>query len=94
MGLLGMSGKTFFGTPIRIMPPGLGASSYHLGTINVNGKIWNEFLNEGFDPWAGRHLMHEYGHYLQEKYPGKLNYYSQIVPAGLEAFQKDFAERD
>src|SRR5690554_589649 len=79
MGLLGMSGYTFFGAPIRLIPYDFGASSYFGGAINIYVGDWKEFLKTGLNSRMGRHLMHEYGHYLQEKYGGMLKYYG-IVP--------------
>src|SRR5690606_30444306 len=78
-GLVGMSGYTFFGAPVRLIPYDFGASSYFGGAINVYTGTWKKYLKEGLDSNIGKHLMHEYGHYLQEKYGGLLNYYG-IVP--------------
>src|SRR5690606_27435464 len=74
-GLVGMSGYTFFGAPVRLIPYDFGASSYFGGAINVYTGTWKKYLKEGLDSNIGKHLMHEYGHYLQEKYGGLLNYY-------------------
>src|SRR5690606_17387288 len=77
------SGYTFFGAPIRFIPYDFGASSYFAGAINIHKSTCEAYLKGGLDSWAGRHLMHEYGHYLQEKYAGTLNYYGIVVPKSL-----------
>src|SRR5690554_554528 len=94
MGLFGMSGKTFFGAPIRLIPYDFGASSYFGGALNVYVGTWKKYLKDGLDSYIGRHLMHEYGHYLQEKYAGKIDYYTKVVPASLESFQGDHHDRN
>ncbi|MDN3706157.1 RHS repeat-associated core domain-containing protein [Myroides ceti] len=87
IGILGMSSYTFFGAPVRLIPYDFGASSYFGGALNVYVGTWNEYLEKGLDSYIGRHLMHEYGHYLQEKYAGSIDYYNKVVPASLESFQ-------
>jgi len=82
------SGYTFFGAPIRFIPYDFGASSYFAGAINVHISTWKEYLKEGLDSPVGRHLMHEFGHYLQEKYRGFLNYYGIVVPQSLQTINK------
>ncbi|RRJ87102.1 hypothetical protein, partial [Flavobacterium macacae] len=86
---LGTGGFTFFGAPIRLIPFDAGASSYFGGAINVYQGNWEKYLKKGLNSPTGRYLMHEYGHYLQEKHGGKINYYTQVVPASLESFNND-----
>ncbi|MFA9192503.1 RHS repeat-associated core domain-containing protein [Flavobacterium sp. FZUC8N2.13] len=58
----------FYGVPVKIIPEFFGGGSYFAGSINVPRSIWEGYKNEGLNSWSGRFLMHEYGHFLQEKY--------------------------
>ncbi len=78
-GFSGMSGVTFFGAPVRLIPFNFGASSYFGGAINIYVGTWKKYLKDGLDSYIGRHLMHEYGHYLQEKYTGKIHRKNRLL---------------
>lgn len=43
-GLVGMSGYTFFGAIVRLIPYNFGASSYFRGAINVNIGTWKKIF--------------------------------------------------
>jgi hypothetical protein len=78
--------QIFFGCPIRIIPD-IGAGSYFAGAINISNKIWQRYLKNGLNSFEGRFLMHEYGHYLQNKNGGSFWYIypaiSSIIDAGI-----------
>lgn len=72
--------RTFHGVPIRFISESLSFNSYIFGAINIQKSSYETFLKKGPDSNAGRVLMHEYGHYLQEKLYGSYRYYTEIAP--------------
>jgi hypothetical protein len=73
--------QKFESAPVRILPEFLPWSSYALGAINTDQKIYNDFKINGAKSKYYSHLRHEFGHYLQEKIGGKLWYYSAVMIA-------------
>lgn len=75
--------QSFYGCPIRIVPD-LEVASYFVGAINIPEKNWMGYLNNGLNSRDGRLMMHEYGHFLQNKSGGSIWYNS--YPASSSVF--------
>jgi hypothetical protein len=62
-------------------------NSYIFSKIRTDVGTYDEYRKIGLNSPSGQLLMHEFGHYLQDKYYGKLNYYYNIVPtSGMNYF--------
>ncbi len=72
----------FYGADIRIIPDFFGGGSYFAGAINIPKYMWDGYKSKGLDSYEGRFLMHEYGHFLQEKH-NALWYNTYAAPASL-----------
>ena len=82
----------FNGLPIRFVSYNGPGNFYFGGAINTSLVRYNNYLKTGRDPKSETHqlLMHEYGHYLQEKLGGKLWFHAAVVPSSL--FSEIFAD--
>lgn len=76
-------GGGFYGADVRFVSDSWEASAYFAGAINTKLSTYIDFRKYGLSSPSGQHLMHEYGHYLQNKYFGSLNYNMNIVPTSL-----------
>jgi len=70
------------GVPLEFMSGDAAYNSYIFSKIRTDVGTYDEYLRKGLNSNSGKLLMHEFGHFLQEKYYGKYNYYSNIVPTG------------
>ena len=73
----------FYGADVRFVSDIWGASSYFAGAINTTLSTYTYYRQKGLSSPSGQHLMHEYGHYLQNKYGGSLWYNMAVVPTSL-----------
>lgn len=69
----------FYGAKVRIISDLFGGGSYFAGAINLPQYMWDGYKKRGLYSYEGRFLMHEYGHFLQNKYGGAAWY--NIYPA-------------
>ncbi len=72
---------TFYGADVRFISESASYNSYFGGAINTQESVYANYLKLGRNSYEGQLLMHEYGHYLQEKFYGQFNYYTNIAPA-------------
>ena len=73
----------FFGAKIRFIPD-LGECSYFAGAINIDENYYKSYKALGLSSPAGLDLMHEFGHYLQDKLMyGEFLYIFEVVIPGL-----------
>jgi hypothetical protein len=73
----------FYGVSLRIIPESIPFNSFFGGAINTQASIVNEYTKLGLDSRAGRLLMHEFGHFLQEQNGGSLWYNLGVAPSSL-----------
>jgi len=73
------SNKDFFGVPLKFMSGNADYNSFVLSKIRTDIDTYDEYIKKGLNSKSGRLFMHEYGHYLQEKYYGTFNYYWNIA---------------
>ena len=93
MGVMGLSGYTFFGAPVRLSVINFGSSSYVGWALNISMDTWKQYLRDGLDSPIGRHLMHEYGHYLQAQILfGEKDYISKVAIPSLKTINKTMHE--
>jgi hypothetical protein len=74
--------RNFYGVDIRIIPEFFGGGSYYAGAINIPKFMWDGYKKEGLYSYYGRFLMHEYGHFLQDKH-NTLWYNTYAAPASF-----------
>ncbi|MFN8259110.1 MAG: hypothetical protein U0W24_25700 [Bacteroidales bacterium] len=79
----------FYESDVRYISESTTASSYFAGAINTKKSILLTYQNRGLNSNAGKHLMHEFGHFLQNKYGGSLWYNLNVVPSSLINFGSD-----
>ncbi|MDD2799355.1 MAG: lamin tail domain-containing protein [Bacteroidales bacterium] len=74
----------FYGADLNFISEDAGYNSYLFGNINTQEKSYNRYKSRGFYwsnyPNDGQVLMHEYGHFLQERTYGPVYYYKNVVP--------------
>jgi len=74
------SNKDFYRVPLKFMSGYSEYNSYILSQIRTDISTYDEYNRKELDSPSGRLFMHEFGHSLQEKYYGKLNYNLNIAP--------------
>ena len=78
--------KSFYGADVRIISEFWGGGSYFAGGINVPQSMWDGYIKKGLHSYYGRFLMHEYGHFLQNKHGGSFWYMYPAVSSIVNAW--------
>jgi len=73
----------FYDADVRFIYDCIPYNSYFGGAINTQVSTYYAFKQYGLNSEAGKHLMHEFGHSLQNKYGGSLWYNLQVVPSSV-----------
>lgn len=82
-------GNQFYEADIRFISEDKRYNYFLVGAIHTQESTYNAYLKLGLNSNAGKLLMHEFGHYLQNKYGGKLLYDLYVAPTSGINFQKD-----
>jgi hypothetical protein len=84
----GQGGK-FYEADVRYISEGFNSSSYFAGAINTKKSTYEAYQRWGLNSLTGKHLMHEFGHFLQNKYGGNLWYNLIVVPTSAINFNME-----
>ncbi len=79
----GKRGSKFFEADVRFISENIPYNSYFAGAINTKQSTYEVYLKYGLHSIAGQLLMHEFGHFLQNKYGGSLWYNLNVVPTSV-----------
>jgi RHS repeat-associated protein len=76
-------GTKFYESNVRFIPESIPYNSFAAGAINTQKSTYNAYKEKGLNSIEGKLLMHEFGHFLQDKYGGSLWYDVNVIPTSV-----------